>query len=813
MKSIGIKLADGSFYPVLTEGSAENKMLELTTVQDNQTTVQIDLYRSETGSMNDAEYVDTLEIRNMKPHPNGEPNLKLDISLDENNQLKAEVMDPETGKVSETQVRLVSRTLAERSEPVNFNIDEVSENGVELANESTEDTDVFANTIANDLPPIDTEDNDMIGTSPNDEDFSFDSLNSDAEAANNISADLSGIEKELDLPDVEEETPLPDVSEEDIFATENILSDNTEDSNLLDEETADSLEAEAAFLGLKNEENTGSILDDLNLDSIEESAEPSDSAQAEDSNGVVADDFDFTSLNAESPLVESSENSSELPDFDLPETSDEVATDSESENSEFSVDSIIEEPVSDDFELPDFDGTSESENSEETLPDTAEIEVPAFDTETSSEESFQSEESMEIPSDENIETDVNAEESVSDDFELPDFDSNENVAENSEITEDTSSIIEESVSDDFELPDFGNEESTESEIEIPQESIVEESENSSDSFDLPDFGEETSETSDESNNIVEDSSTAFGIPDFSEEVPEENSIAEESIEENESIVEDNSADFELPDFGEEESVPEPSNDSFDLPDFDDDTSATPNESETPSFDLPNFDEVDLSDTETSTDDFIKKDATFVPENSMFNDLYDSETKDGITAESKYNDKKQSSKTKVHVIICLICTIICVAAALLVLFVIPSKMNIAKKIDKTNNVETPADKTTTVDEPEAEIADTSSTIVIERQPLPEPIPDPEPEVVIEDTSAKENEIVVAETPQAVVPETPSAPAEKPKDVHYKIRWGDTLWDIADSYYKNPWRYKYLARYNGIKNPNKIISGTWIWIPAE
>ena len=50
MKSIGIKLADGSFYPIMKDGSVEKKALDVTTVQDNQTKVQIDLYRSETDS-------------------------------------------------------------------------------------------------------------------------------------------------------------------------------------------------------------------------------------------------------------------------------------------------------------------------------------------------------------------------------------------------------------------------------------------------------------------------------------------------------------------------------------------------------------------------------------------------------------------------------------------------------------------------------------------------------------------------------------------------------------------------------------------
>jgi LysM repeat protein len=59
-----------------------------------------------------------------------------------------------------------------------------------------------------------------------------------------------------------------------------------------------------------------------------------------------------------------------------------------------------------------------------------------------------------------------------------------------------------------------------------------------------------------------------------------------------------------------------------------------------------------------------------------------------------------------------------------------------------------------------------------------------------------------------------PALIPKGgVKYKIRWGDTLWDVAEAFYRNPYRYSYLARWNGIKNPNRIISGTTITIPPR
>jgi hypothetical protein len=49
------------------------------------------------------------------------------------------------------------------------------------------------------------------------------------------------------------------------------------------------------------------------------------------------------------------------------------------------------------------------------------------------------------------------------------------------------------------------------------------------------------------------------------------------------------------------------------------------------------------------------------------------------------------------------------------------------------------------------------------------------------------------------------------VKYKLRWGDTLWDVSEAFYRTPWRYGYIARYNGIRNPNRIVAGSTITVP--
>ena len=56
-------------------------------------------------------------------------------------------------------------------------------------------------------------------------------------------------------------------------------------------------------------------------------------------------------------------------------------------------------------------------------------------------------------------------------------------------------------------------------------------------------------------------------------------------------------------------------------------------------------------------------------------------------------------------------------------------------------------------------------------------------------------------------------KKIPDIQYTVVWGDTLWDIASAYYKNPWKYTELAEYNHLKNPNFIQTGSTLLIPAE
>ena len=261
----------------------------------------------------------------------------------------------------------------------------------------------------------------------------------------------------------------------------------------------------------------------------------------------------------------------------------------------------------------------------------------------------------------------------------------------------------------------------------------------------------------------------------------------------------------------------------DLPSFDGETTEkTPNENDTVDlstvdgaddfhFDaavLPSFDDISSTQSDTAdageasrddafSDDFF--DGIGVPSNEtgtvtgnidslddlQFGETDDTKINEGTTATNHQSKTAIKKKTKAPVLICLLCALICVIATILILFVIPSKYNVllSRASHAGDTVVLPSRDTAALSQ--------------DTQVLP----------------AKPDEIVVAPRAEVVEPVRPDAASKSTGDVTYRIKWGDTLWDIADAYYKNPWRYPRIARYNNIKNPDYIISGTTILIPVE
>ena len=103
-KSIGLKLFDDSFVPVLTEGEVKNKKVILTTVKDNQKKAIIELYEGNSDKCINNEYLGKLVISIDRATNKGEPGLEVHLRLDENGMLYAKAWDVESGE--ETNIKI-----------------------------------------------------------------------------------------------------------------------------------------------------------------------------------------------------------------------------------------------------------------------------------------------------------------------------------------------------------------------------------------------------------------------------------------------------------------------------------------------------------------------------------------------------------------------------------------------------------------------------------------------------------------------------------------------------------------------------------
>ena len=332
---------------------------------------------------------------------------------------------------------------------------------------------------------------------------------------------------------------------------------------------------------------------------------------------------------------------------------------------------------------------------------------------------------------------------------------------------------------DFDLPDFDDKFFDTPDAALPTEA-PETKDSSTPDFDIPNFDEKFFDTPDTALSTeapeTKDSSTPdFDLPDFDEkffDTPDTALPAEAPETKGFSAQNSSSVNFDLPDFDPPSTEKDFTTDNFsiddiDIPEFDSETKPFEvQEDSLPDFtnyELPDFDEPQHSTDSLSQD--------FSP-NYLTDSLFDR------NEESFYKDPDEEDKRSAHklaVIICILCAIICLGALILITYIVPSKL---KSAENSQTTTTFAGKNT--------VSETT------------------------ENQAKENEIVIIETP-SVIPTIPEETDNKIEFVQYKIKWGDTLWDLAETYYNNPWLYKKIAAANSIPDPDKIIAGTTIVIP--
>ena len=399
-------------------------------------------------------------------------------------------------------------------------------------------------------------------------------------------------------------------------------------------------------------------------------------------------------------------------------------------------------------------------------------EFPSF---TSSVSHRANPEKLDLPflDEQNPEDTVKAHTTSAPDFDLPNFDDKFFDTPDAALPTEAPET-KDSSTPDFDIPNFD-----EKFFDTPDTALSTEAPETKDSstpdFDLPDFDEKFFDTPDTALPAEDSSTPDFDLPDFDEkffDTPDTALPAEAPETKGFSAQNSSSVNFDLPDFDPPSTEKDFTTDNFsiddiDIPEFDSETKPFEvQEDSLPDFtnyELPDFDEPQHSTDSLSQD--------FSP-NYLTDSLFDR------NEESFYKDPDEEDKRSAHklaVIICILCAIICLGALILITYIVPSKL---KSAENSQTTTTFAGKNT--------VSETT------------------------ENQAKENEIVIIETP-SVIPTIPEETDNKIEFVQYKIKWGDTLWDLAETYYNNPWLYKKIAAANSIPDPDKIIAGTTIVIP--
>ncbi len=395
--TIGIKVADGTYFPVMEEDNTVKKKLVLTTVNDEQKSVQIDLYKGLGQELDNAVYLGSLLIEDIKPAVKGSPEIELILGIDENGNLNAEAGASGEGERQSLSVSLESLDANEFSTP-NFELDELSnedlasiDGNIDDLNEigdfddgpGMDDEDIFG-----DLPKFDAEEPESV-----DLDVSFDpeetivpedSFDERAPLGNEpFDASESGMdESELDTAELDTsglDLPELDTSGVDTSGLDEDFSEDAfsvsgmEDSELEDLGETDVDEIELDTSELEPSELDDPELDTSGLDNLGETAadEPEfdtsgmDMTELDepemDTSGMDEPEFDTSGLDHEF----SEEGFDDFPGDDFSE--DDLSGDDFS-NDEFSEDDFAESSFSDSAESDDTEDYNSAKNEKKRRP-------------------------------------------------------------------------------------------------------------------------------------------------------------------------------------------------------------------------------------------------------------------------------------------------------------------------------------------------------------------------------------------------------------------------------------------------------------
>ena len=151
--TIGIKIANRSYFPIIEERPEQKKRLVLTTVNDDQSSVQIDLYRGDGKELQNALYIGSLIIDNIEPASKGDPEVELILGIDQEKNLTATAADVSSGEKQSLSVSLDALEEDNLYDIPDFDIDttideefieETEEDGEEEEYEEEPEEEMFA---------------------------------------------------------------------------------------------------------------------------------------------------------------------------------------------------------------------------------------------------------------------------------------------------------------------------------------------------------------------------------------------------------------------------------------------------------------------------------------------------------------------------------------------------------------------------------------------------------------------------------------------------------------------------------------------
>jgi Hsp70 protein/LysM domain len=245
--TIGIKIADGSFFPILEEDSVKRKRLVLTTVNDNQKSVQIDLYKGNGEELLNAVYIGSLLIENILQGPKESSEIELKIGFDKDGTLNAEAGDLGSGQFESLSMSM--ETLGESSmydtpefsldgDMDDLKIDDFDNGSQELDLDSDElsleedDFDLDSDELSLEEDNFDL-DSDELSLEDDDFDLDSDELSLEDDDFDLDSDELSLEEEDFDFDGLDTEETL---DSEDYNDDEQIDNDTEEDGEYKDEE-------------------------------------------------------------------------------------------------------------------------------------------------------------------------------------------------------------------------------------------------------------------------------------------------------------------------------------------------------------------------------------------------------------------------------------------------------------------------------------------------------------------------------------------------------------------------------------------------